>query len=413
MFTNAKDAINWIEHIERVGEKRKDLSRMKLALEILGNPETDMNIIHVGGTNGKGSTVSFIKNILIEEGINVGAFISPYVVKFNERIQYNYSYISDADLVLYTNTVYQVNEILINEYDEHLTFFEVTTLVAICYFKAKEVCYAILEVGLGGLTDATNFCNAKCSIITNIGFDHMKQLGETKEAIALNKLGIVKEGNHLITTVDQELLPLFTKYVEENKATMEYINPKDIVIYPTEYTSFSYDMVDYDLSMVGFHQAYNAALAIACVKYLEPNISLKKIKNGLLNTTWPGRLEIVRKKPKVILDGAHNIHGIEALCKTIDEIYPNPIVVFACLFDKESSKMINMLKDHCEKVIITEIDYHRGKKASELFMEFDHRDKAIEPDYMKAIDLALSYHKTVIVTGSLYFISLARKYLLK
>ena len=275
MFTNAKDAINWIEHIERVGEKRKDLSRMKLALEILGNPETDMNIIHVGGTNGKGSTVSFIKNILIEEGINVGAFISPYVVKFNERIQYNYSYISDADLVLFTNTVDQVNEILINEYDEHLTFFEVTTLVAICYFKAKEVYYAILEVGLGGLTDATNVCNAKCSIITNIGFDHMKQLGETKEAIALNKLGIVKEGNHLITTVDQELLPLFTKYVEENKATMEYINPRDIVIYPTEYTSFSYDMVDYDLSMVGFHQAYNAALAIACVKYLEPNISLK------------------------------------------------------------------------------------------------------------------------------------------
>ena len=239
MFTKAIDCINWIENIERFNGPRKNLDRMKLALKILGNPEENFKIIHVAGTNGKGSTVTFIKYMLVENGYNVGSFVSPYIISFNERINYNYGYISDDDLILYTNTIYQVYELMIKEYNEHLTFFEVLTLVGICYFYAKKCDYVILEVGLGGLLDATNFCNAVCSVITNIGFDHMAQLGNTLEEIALNKLGIVKEGNHLITTVSNDLKPLFTEYINNNNATVEFIDTEKIKIYNTEYTSFA------------------------------------------------------------------------------------------------------------------------------------------------------------------------------
>lgn len=413
MFNNVNDCISWIENIVRFDPKREDLSRINLALEILGNPEENMKIIHVAGTNGKGSTVSYIKNILIEANYNVGSFVSPYVVCFNERISYNYGYISDADLILYTNTIYELSELMIKEYNMHLTFFEVVTLIGICYFYAMKVDYVILEVGLGGLLDATNFCNAVCSVITNIGFDHMAQLGKTREEIALNKLGIVKEGNHLITTVDEELYPLFLDYVNEKNATMDYINPNDIIVYDTEYTTFTYDNIDYELSMIGLHQAYNASLAIAVINYIDPLIDVKTIKKGLLNTLWPGRLEIVQRKPRIILDGGHNIDGISALCKTIDHIYKNPIIVFACLKDKETDKMVNLLKDHCKKIIITQIDYHRAMDANTLFNEFEYDDKILEPDYKKAIDLGKSFNETLIITGSLYFISRARKYLLE
>lgn len=411
MFDNATEAIDWIEHIERVGEKRTDLSRMNLALEILGNPEKDLKIIHVAGTNGKGSTASFIKNILIEGGFNVGSFFSPYIISFNERIQYNYGYISDADLVLYTNTVFNVRKIMIDKFNSYLTFFEVVTLIGICYFYAKGVDYAILEVGLGGKLDATNFCNACVSVITNIGYDHMSQLGNTLEEIALNKLGIIKEGNHLITTVDRSLWPLFLNYTLDKKATIQIIDTEDINVYDTEYTSFCYNEVDYDLNMIGIHQAYNAALAIATINYIEPLITDKVIKRGLLNTMWPGRLEIVKTNPKVILDGGHNIHGITALVETIKKNYGHVNIVFACLADKESKKMIDKLKEVAKALIITEIDYHRGLKAQELYDNVDYCNKILEPNFEQALLTGINLNDTLVVTGSLYFISRARAFL--
>ncbi len=410
MFKNVKDAIYWIENSHKISP-RQNLSRMELALDILQHPEKDLKIIHIAGTNGKGSVSQFVKNILMMGGYNVGCFVSPYVISFNERIQYNYANISDSDLLLYANTIFEVDTIMREQYDCFLTFFEILTLIAVIYFYAKEVNYAILEVGLGGLLDPTNFCNAVCSAITNIGYDHMNSLGTTLPEIALNKLGIIKEGNHLITTVDDELHELFNEYLEKKSATVKFITKEDITIFPTKQTSFSYDNINYDLSTLGFYQAYNASLAIEICKYIDPIIPLKKVKKGLLNTLWVGRMEPIL--PNVILDGSHNIHGVKALSETIKALYPDSVIVFSCLADKESDKMVNELASCCEKIIITEFDYYRCKKAEDLFESFEANNKELIKDYKEAIDKAIDTKKMVFITGSLYFISAVRKYLKK
>ena len=152
-------------------------------------------------------------------------------------------------------------------------------------------------------------------------------------------------------------------------------------------------------------------MAIKVVEYLDSSIPLKKLKKDILNATWPGRLEVMKNKPKVIIDGGHNIHGIEALVKTIDTFYKNPIIIFACLADKETKKMVNLLASKASKMIITEIDYYRAKNAKELFDECNHNDKLLIPSYEEAIDTAIKFNQNVIITGSLYFISKARAYL--
>jgi dihydrofolate synthase/folylpolyglutamate synthase len=203
MFHNSKDAINWIESVKKFGDKL-DLTRMELACTILGHPEKELNVIHVAGTNGKGSTVSFLKHILLEQGYNVGTFTSPYIVRFNERITYNFNDISDDEFLLYVNKVYSLSCEVLEQFNEVITFFELITLISFLYFKDKKPDYVIYEVGLGGRLDATNVVSPIITAITSISFDHMGVLGDTIQDIALNKLGIVKEHIPLVTAIDQD-----------------------------------------------------------------------------------------------------------------------------------------------------------------------------------------------------------------
>ncbi|MDY0023874.1 MAG: Mur ligase family protein, partial [Candidatus Izemoplasmatales bacterium] len=199
MFKTVSEAQNWIENIKRFGSKL-DLKRMEKVVEILGHPEKSFKSVHVAGTNGKGSTSTYLKSILAQAGFKVGIYTSPYVVKFNERIAINDEYISDDDLVKYANILYPLTEKMLLE-DETVTFFEILTLMSFLYFKDNQVDYAIIEVGLGGLLDATNVIIPEISVITNISYDHMKQLGNTLESIALNYLGIVKDNVPLFTSI--------------------------------------------------------------------------------------------------------------------------------------------------------------------------------------------------------------------
>lgn len=412
MFTNVIDAIYWIEHIERL-TKENNLKRMAWALEILGNPQNDYKKIHIAGTNGKGSTTAFIKNILIEAGYRVGAFVSPYIVKFNERIELNYGYISDDDLLYYCNLIYDVSLKVKKEHNEVITFFEALSLIALKYFSDKKVSYAIIEVGIGGKDDATNIINADLSIITNIGFDHMKQLGNTLEEIAFNKLGIVKKNNMLITTVDKKLVPLFQDYILKKEAKVKFIDTEKIYVYSCEHTSFVYEEKPIDLSVIGIHQAYNATLAIEAALYLLPELNMKKIKKALLNTTWPGRLEIMQLNPKVIIDGAHNIHGHEALALTMKKVYKGKIihVVFAAMADKQTDKMIEKIEEYANDITLTDFDYYRVKDAFLLQNENNHKSFVIKP-YDQAIKKVIENSKRdeiILITGSLYFASIARK----
>ncbi|HPT89725.1 MAG TPA: Mur ligase family protein, partial [Bacilli bacterium] len=209
MFTNINDFIAWIESQKRTSPK-VSLKKMRKYCEIIGNPQQNLRFIHIGGTNGKGSTVSYLKNILRDAGLNVGTFISPYVVCFNERIGYNEEYISDDELLHYGNLLLRYYP-KFSEYGlENPTFFEALTLISFLFFASKkDIDVVILEVGLGGLLDSTNIIIPLVSVITNVSYDHMKILGNTLEEIALNKLGIAKTNVPLFTTYDERLANLF------------------------------------------------------------------------------------------------------------------------------------------------------------------------------------------------------------
>ena len=320
MFTTFNQAVEWIENSHRFGEKL-DLVRMNLACEILGHPERTFKSIHVAGTNGKGSTTNFIKNILLEAGYKVGIYTSPYVVSFNERIGINLNYISDEDVVYYANSLKQLWDQVYDEYQDSITFFEILTLMSFLYFRDQKIDIAVVEVGLGGLLDATNVIDPLISLITNISYDHMKQLGNTLESIALNKLGIVKRNRPLVTTEDNpNLRGLFEMTCKAKNAPLVMINPDDISeVKVGQTTEFMFKQTRYKLQLTGLHQIKNASLAIMCIDTLvnlkEIVVSERNIYQGLFMTKWPGRFEIFGGN--IVIDGAHNIGGIESLISSL------------------------------------------------------------------------------------------------
>ena len=417
MFKTVSEAQNWIENIKRFGSKL-DLKRMEKVVEILGHPEKSFKSVHVAGTNGKGSTSTYLKSILAQAGFKVGIYTSPYVVKFNERIAINDEYISDDDLVKYANILYPLTEKMLLE-DETVTFFEVLTLMSFLYFKDNQVDYAIIEVGLGGLLDATNVIIPEISVITNISYDHMKQLGNTLESIALNKLGIVKDNVPLITSIENiNLFPLFSEVTSSHNSRLKIVNFANVSeIEVKETTKFRYNENYYELKLTGYHQVKNACLAIEVIRALRLinniKISEDNIKEGLKNAFWPGRFEIFNKN--IVLDGAHNIGGIEALIKSVKMVFPDKYIkcLFSVMRDKEHKKIIEELDNFCDELYFTEFEYQRRADAEELFLESSHYHKSFHKDYkdifFKLKDL--KDNEVLIVTGSLYFISEIRKLL--
>jgi dihydrofolate synthase/folylpolyglutamate synthase len=403
MFTNHIECINYIETIKRFS-KRTSLDRMKLALKLLNNPELNFKKVHVAGTNGKGSTTKFISSILREYDIKVGTFTSPYIKVFNERIQINDNYISNEELIKYTNLIYDLSVELEKNYDEHITFFEFLTLLCFKYFSDSNVEIAVIEVGLGGLLDATNACDYDLSVITSIGFDHMEQLGHTLEEICLNKLGIIKsKENHLIFH-SSNLDNIFINYLNNINASYLKLNESDYELISTN--EFIYENNKYLISMNGKHQIENALLAINVCKKLV-NFDYNKFFNGLNKMYWPGRLEQIKTNPTVYLDGAHNIHGIDALTNFIKENYKDKNlvnIIFCAMKDKETDIMIKMLCEVSNNISVTEIDYPRCKKLNDY--EEDFLTKITLEKLMDNLNNNnLETNKTYFITGSLYFVS--------
>ena len=417
MFTDFETTKNWIENIKRFGSKL-DLSRMTKVLARLGNPEKAYKTIHVAGTNGKGSTSSYIKNILVEAGFKVGIYISPYIVKFNERIAIGDTYISDEAVMLYANQLLPIWDEF-NDINDTITFFEVLTIICFLNFKDQAVDYGVIEVGLGGTLDATNVIIPKVSVITNISYDHMNVLGNTLESIAMNKLGIVKEGVPLVTSVEnKDLYPLFLETTDKMHSPLTIIDfqaIKDICVRET--TTFIYQDESYELTLTGFHQVKNAVLAIETIRILAERDNLviesKTIKQGLKKTRWPGRFEIFNHK--IILDGAHNIGGVEALKETMTEVYKGKYIkcLVSIMHDKEHQKIINVLDSFCDEIYFTQIEYPRRADAQVLFGESHNAHKSMENDYKTLFTRLgdLKENEVLLVTGSLYFISEIRKLL--
>lgn len=415
MFKDVREAINWIESIKRFGDKL-DLSRMELACSLLGNPEKQLPVIHIAGTNGKGSTVSYLKHIFLESGYNVGTFTSPYIVRFNERITYNYNDISDEELFDYINEVKELYELVLEKHNEVITFFELVTLISFMYFRDKDVDIILYEVGLGGRLDATNVITPIVTAITSISFDHMGVLGDTLEEIALNKLGIVKDNAPLITAVKEpELHTLFKDYTKKVQSELTIVQDDDItdIEYGKE-TTFSYKGTPYKISMLGTHQVRNASLAIEIVsKYVEitnKEIPLQTIQSGLLSTYWPGRLESFSD---VYLDGAHNIGGVTALYESVQELFKGKYikVLYTSMADKEYFDNIQVIEKFANEIHFTEFEYPRCETAENLFSVSSHPKKFLHKNAIKALNelKQLNPNEILIVTGSLYFISYIRK----
>jgi len=415
MFSKLTEAISWIESIKRFGDKY-DLSRMELACNILGHPQKDLSVIHVAGTNGKGSTVSYLKHILLAEGYNVGTFTSPYIISFNERITYNHNDITSEELLYYINRVYNLHYEVLDKYNDAISFFELLTLISLLYFKDKQCDFVIYEVGLGGRLDATNVVEPLITAITNINYDHMHILGSTLEEISMCKLGIVKDGITLVTSeINPDLLEIFKSYTKNKSSKLIIVNEKDITDpHFGKVSTFKYKNEEFSIKMMGTHQVVNASLAIEIIKQLniqkKTTVSLSNIKLGLLKTNWPGRLETFGN---IILDGAHNIGGVTVLRDSMETLYKDKYikVLFTSMADKEYFDVIKVLETFADEIHFTDFDYPRCETAENLYHVSSHPKKYLEDNVDDALKSLtdLKDNEILLITGSLYFISLVRK----
>ena len=426
MFRHGHEVIEWISGQLKFGI-RPGLERMEAALVHLDNPHLKLKTIHIAGTNGKGSTVTYLRSVLQEAGYQVGTFTSPYIETFNERISLNGIPISDDDLAWCANAVKpivdRINQTTIGPFTE----FEIITLISFVYFVQKKANLVIYEVGLGGRLDSTNVILPMICGITNIGHDHEAILGDTLVDIAHEKLGIVKEGIPLVTT--EENLEVLSEFefmtLKKNSPldkVLEIYTPTNIQLTEKGMTFDWPKLKHVELSMKGEHQVKNATLAYAIINYLKEkrkfHISDVDIYRGMKQAVWNGRFEVVHEAPTIILDGAHNLEGMTQLCRTVHHLYKEKRRVFmvSILKDKDYTEMFKVLGKVADYVYFTTFDYPRAQSAKEQYLAFNQSHSAYQEDFYELLDQLLGELEAsdcLVITGSLYFISEVRKLLMK
>lgn len=407
-----EEALDWL-YQQKKSKKREDLSRIEKCIDLLGI-KVNYKVIHIAGTNGKGSTASLLYQLLLSRGKSTGLFVSPYVISFNERIEANGSYITNHEVLEIIQYLKEFSITYQTKYNDTIPFFELTFLMALMFYEKKKIEYLVLECGLGGRLDATNVLEKNMSIITNIGLDHMAQLGNTLEEIAYHKLGITRENVICLTTVDEKIRPYFETYGKEHNVPILFLKEHvQNIRLEGQRTLFTLNGIEYQTSLQGLFQAYNASLAIHAIQYFEPSVSYEELNTILTNAFWPGRFEQI--EANVILDGAHNIPGVEALCSSIQTLYPSRKikVVFTALKDKSIKEMLAILDQVSSFYYFTTIEDKRASLISDFTTLTSHPYKLVE-NAQEAIKNAmdeLEKDELLIITGSLHFISEARKLL--
>lgn len=416
-----EENLKYIEEMKKFGIK-PGLERIEKALNLLNiSPKNSFKIIHITGTNGKGSTSTLTANILKESGYRTGLYLSPYVVKFNERIQINSQQISDKDLDDY---ITKLREIL-SKNNLETTFFEFITALALLYFKDNKVEFLVFEAGMGGKDDATNIMASIISVITNIDLDHQQYFGNSKEGIAEEKAGIIKKNQVFITAEEDEKFKEYFKKIclQQNS---KFVSVSEVISAQKsqenlKYQSFSTKGIfkdNFDLALLGDHQIKNALTALTIASELQKlnwKIPLAAIIKALKETKIPGRIEIVSEKPLIIVDGAHNPHGISALKEYIEEIPNKKTLVIAIKEDKDSKKMLDLIAPAFKNIIVTKGNL-QPKDPELIAQEAKKHTKNIFviPNVKQAIKKALEITKEddfLLITGSLYMIGEALKVL--
>ncbi|MBI5730540.1 MAG: bifunctional folylpolyglutamate synthase/dihydrofolate synthase [Ignavibacteriales bacterium] len=365
---NIKSSLEKLFSLHQFGIKLGLDNTLQL-LERIGNPQRDLKTFHIAGSNGKGSTASFMASLLMEAGYRVGLYTSPHFVKFNERIRINSIMIEDEYVAKFVTDL----ENYIEKYKP--TFFEITTALAFKYFYEQKVDYAIIETGLGGRLDATNVINPIASVITSISLEHTQHLGGTLEKIAFEKAGIIKLNSKVfagkmadepekiihnrakLLNCDYNLISDFTT-IEDNR-----------LIVAMQKKSFSI----YSTPLIGIHQLYNAALALKTINKslnIEDGFIISRgIRNVIENTGIQGRYEIICKKPKIIFDSAHNPEGVRTFIEEFSREsnnYPERYLLFGAMKDKSIVEMLKILSPYFSRIFATKIGIDRSATAEEI-----------------------------------------------
>lgn len=422
----------WIANY-RTDQPHFGLERMVELLALRGNPHLKLKVLHIGGTNGKGSTIAFLKKMLEKLGLRVGVFSSPYLIHYTDQISINGESISEARL-----------EALMADYQSLLegeavanlqgtTEFEIITALAYDYFASEQVDVAIMEVGMGGLLDSTNVCQPILTGITTIGLDHVALLGDTLEAIAEQKAGIIKQGMPLVTgRIAPEALTVIDRIAEGKDAPrLAYGTDYQIRHQESVVTGEVFDYTSavrqgrFQTSLLGLYQIENAGMAIALLDTFCQEDGRELASNDFLGqaleeTSWPGRLEIVSRDPLMILDGAHNPHAIKALLVTLQERFADyhKEILFTCIKTKALGDMLDLLGAMPDtELTLTHFADSRATDESVLKEAAKSRNLSYQ-DWHDFLEQNLTDKKeekqTVrIVTGSLYFLSQVRAYLME
>lgn len=424
---NYQESLKYIEETHKFGI-RLGLENMSKLLELLGNPQDKLNIIHVAGTNGKGSTCSFITSILKECGYKVGLYTSPYLETFTERIRINGENIPEEDVARIVTLIREKIEQMVSEGYSYPTEFEIVTTMAFYYYCEQDVDFVALEVGLGGRYDATNIIKkSDVSVITSISLDHVGILGDTVAKIAYEKGGIIKE-NGVAVVYDQsdEAKNVIKDICKEKNAKYIEVKFDDINVKQSDINTQVYDCSimgqryeDLEIQLIGDHQINNSMLALSAIEVLKElknlNLNEEDIRKGLLNTRWPGRIEKIMDKPTFIIDGAHNEDGARSLAKAIEKNFngKKATLLIGMLEDKDIDGVLEILMPYFNKVITTTPDNDRAINCETLKEKISKYvdDIVAISNIEDAVNYTLRNAKEddiIISAGSLYMIGTVR-----
>ena len=428
---NKNETKQWIANY-RTDQPHFGLERMVKLLALRGNPHLKLKVIHIGGTNGKGSTIAFLKNMLGKMGLRVGAFSSPYLIHYTDQIAINGESIPEARL---ESLMADYRSLLEGEHAQALkgtTEFEIITAIAYDYFASEQVDVAIMEVGMGGLLDSTNVCQPILTGITTIGLDHVALLGDSLEAIAEQKAGIIKQGVPLVTGhIVPEALSVIDRIAKAKQASrLAYGEDYQVSHHESVETGEIFDYSSsvrqgrFQTGLLGLHQIENAGMALALLDSHCKETGQKLPDNALVaqaleETSWSGRLEVIYREPLMILDGAHNPHAIKALLATLKERFTDyqKEILFTCIKTKALEDMLDLLETLSNtKITLTHFEDSRATDEKVLKEMADSRNLNYQ-SWQEFLDKKLSENeekKTVrIITGSLYFLAQVRTYLME
>ncbi|HEL2733361.1 TPA: bifunctional folylpolyglutamate synthase/dihydrofolate synthase [Streptococcus suis] len=385
------------------------MEKIEYALELLGNPQFAVPVIHVAGTNGKGSTIAFLRQLFQTHGLRVGSFVSPHMVSMHDRICIDSQPISDHDFQHYLQKVYDLEQEVATRY-EPFRYFEVMVLIMFLYFQDQQPDLALVEVGIGGLLDTTNVVAPALSVITSIGMDHQDLLGSTLREIAEQKAGIIKENVPVVLGPLSPETTAICRHIAQDKQASVHQFGQEFTYKAGQFSNADIDLSELVLGLAGHHQEENAAVALQTfllyMTNIQKDIQPQLIQQALAQTNWPGRLELVAQEPKIYLDGAHNVPAIERLIEFIQEQEEPVTILFSALRRKDFQEMLELLEEKLPHtaLVLTSFAYDGA------LSEENRQGRDYVENYQQFIeDWQSSEQGILIVTGSLYFISEVRR----